>query len=243
MDSVRTFEAFRGVVGQPLAVRLEGEVFPFHLPKIIPSAVLAQAREEPQVRICTGTRGEALSQSLQEYTEEFRVLPLEEALVSPVHLSLFDLGKLRQPGGALYDVIEHIYLPLTRLWAEHGVFWKKVYPILFWSGPGCSTNYHWDPSSVLFVQLWGRKWFHALKEPRRWLPLEGDKPENIEMVRPTDLLSEDVRSCSVEPGEAVWSPCLAPHWVDAEDQFAFSLSIAFTDIAVEPSADREMTVI
>jgi hypothetical protein len=239
VKSIQTFEAFRNTVGSPLAARVSGEVFPFRWPEPSLRDVLAQAREEPQARICTGTRGEALSQSLQEHADAFRALPLEEALVSPVHLSLFDLGRLRQPGGALYEAIAQVYLPLIRLWAQEGLYWQRVYPILFLSGPGCSTNYHWDPSSVLFVQLGGCKQFHALEEPRRWLPQDRAEISHTQMVRPAQLRTEDVRTFAVGPGEAIWSPCLAPHWVDAGDQPAFSLSIAFTDIGTEPSPDRK----
>src|SRR5207249_5560035 len=62
---------------------------------------------------------------------------------------------------ALHEVIKELYLPLTRLWAENGLYWQRVYPILFLSGPGCSTNCHWDPSAVLIVQLSGRKRYYA----------------------------------------------------------------------------------
>src|SRR5579872_6631296 len=221
MVTIETFDAFRQAVMEPLAARVRGEVFPFCCPEPSLRDVIAQARAEPQARICTGRRGETLAESLADYADGFRALPLEEAMAGPVHLSLFDLGRLRLPGGALYDAVEQVYLPLTQLWAAQGLYWKRVYPILFLSGPGCSTNYHWDPSSVLFVQMSGRKRFQALRDPRRWLPLEKSELKQTEMRRPGDLREEDIRAFDVGPGEAVWSPCLAPHWVDASASSAF----------------------
>ena len=50
-------------------------------------------------------------------------------------------------------------------------------------------------------------------------------------------------TCEVGPGDAVWSPCRAPHWVDAYDETAFTLSIAFTDFAPEPDPNAEMLVL
>jgi hypothetical protein len=243
MVTIDTFDAFREAVTEPWAARVRGEVFPFCCPEPSLRDIIAQAREEPQARICTGRRGETLAESLTDYAAGFRALPLEEAIASPVHLSLFDLGGLRLPGGALHDTVEQVYLPLTRLWAAQGLYWQSVYPILFLSGPGCSTNYHWDPSSVLFVQMSGHKRFQALQDPRRWLPLEKAERNQTEMRRPENLCEEDIRAFDVGPGEAIWSPCLAPHWVDADESPAFSLSIAFTDIASEPSPERIMKVV
>jgi hypothetical protein len=241
-QSVTTFEQFRQALQQPLAVRVGGEVFPFCCPEPSRRAVIAQARDAPKARIATGTRGDALQESLVDHAAAFRALPLDEALHAQVHLSLFELGTLREPGGALNEVIEHLYLPLTALWASQGICWQRVYPILFLSGSGCSTNYHWDPSSVLVVQLSGRKRFYALNDPRRWLSLEQAAGGIETMVRPAALRDEEIRAFDLGPGDAVWSPCRAPHWVDADDQPAFTLSIAFRDIACEPSPERAMVV-
>ena len=63
------------------------------------------------------------------------------------------------------------------------------------------------------------------------------------MVRPEGLTDEDILTCELGPGDAVWSPCRAPHWVDAYDETAFTLSIAFTDITPEPNPQVEMLVL
>ena len=136
-----------------------------------------------------------------------------------------------------------MYLPLAALWREQGLSWEKVYPILFLSGPGCSTNYHWDPSSVLIVQLYGRKRFHSLKDPLRWCLKEVADQGHEAMIRPEELADGDILTCELGPGDAVWSPCRAPHWVDAYDETAFTLSIAFTDFAPEPDPNAEMLVL
>ena len=80
---------------------------------------------------------------------------------------------------------------------------RRLSSTLFLSGPGCSTNYHWDPSSVLIVQLHGRKRFHSLKEPRRWCPEEVLALGKEGMVRPEGLTTADIQTCELGPGEAV----------------------------------------
>lgn len=243
MERVDTFEAFAAALGSPVARAVGGELFPFKVPPVALADTLDQSRRQPQARVAGGRRGDAINQTLAEGTADFSALPLEEAVRAPVHISLFDLGTLRQPGGALHAVIEKVYLPLAAHWRDAGLVWKKVYPILFLSGPGCSTNYHWDPSSVLVVQLHGRKRFHSLRRPGHWCPPEVLDGGLDAMVRPAGLDDDEILSLDLEPGDAVWSPCRAPHWVDAGDETAFSLSIAFTDIAPGPDPETEMLVV
>jgi ribosomal protein L16 Arg81 hydroxylase len=135
---------------------------------------------------------------------------------------------------------------LLQLWADHGLRWQHAFPILFLSGPGCSTNYHWDPDDVFFIMLSGHKTFSALNEPHRWLTPElldayqKDPNDLTNRVRPPGLRQGDVRSFEVFPGDALWNPRHAPHLVDADDEAAFSLSIAFMDAAFAPSPARVM---
>ena len=243
MERVETFKAFADALGSPVARAVGGELFPFEVPAADLAGTLEQSRRQPQARIAGGRRGDAINQTLEGDGADFASLPLDEAARTPVHISLFDLGALRQPGGALRAVVDEVYLPLAAHWRAAGLVWKKVYPILFLSGPGCSTNYHWDPSSVLVVQLHGRKRFHSLRRPGHWCPpavLDGGLDA---MVRPAGLGGDEILSLDLEPGDAVWSPCRAPHWVDAGDETAFSLSIAFTDIAPGPDPDADMLVV
>ena len=243
MEEVAGFEQFRQVLKGKVAHRAGGEVFPFALTPPDLGKVVDEVRKHPKTRIARGMRGDRLAQSLEDVEGDFKALPLAEAIRTPIHLSLFELGSLREKGGALVEVIEQVYLPLVALWEERGLHWKKVYPILFLSGPVCSTNYHWDPSSVLIVQLYGRKRFHSLKDPLRWCPAKVADQGHEAMVRPDGLTDEDVLSCEIGPGDAIWSPCRAPHWVDAYDETAFTLSIAFTDIAIEPNLEAELQIL
>lgn len=243
MEVVDNFAALREVMTGKVAHRTSGEVFPFAWAPPDLAQVVEEARNHPKTRIAQGTRGDRLDQSLEEVEGDFKALPLQQAIRAPIHLSLFELGSLREAGGALAAVVEQVYLPLTALWRDQGLSWQKVYPILFLSGPDCSTNYHWDPSSVLIVQLYGRKRFHSLQDPLRWCPDKVADQGREAMVRPEGLSNGDILTCELGPGDAVWSPCRAPHWVDADDETAFTLSIAFTDIAPEPNSKAEMQVL
>ena len=112
---------------------------------------------------------------------------------------------MREKDGALAEVIEQIYLPVTSLWKAQGLSWQKVLPILFLSGPNCSTNYHCDPTGVLVVQLFGRKCYHSLKEPEKWCPLEVQEADGEEVMS-ADLKESDILSFELNPGEAVMEP-------------------------------------
>ena len=240
---IASFDQLYSVLPTSVAYPVGGEVFPFEVPRPDLYQVVEQARQHPKTRILSGERGDSIALTFQPPTIEFSKLRLSEAVKTPIHLSLFELGRLREAGGALAEVIQGVYLPLTQLWRTHRVSWQKVYPILFLSGPNCSTNYHWDPSSVLIVQLHGRKRLHSLKEPGRWCPPEVLAQQHAGMVKPADLSDEDILVYELEPGDAIWSPCRAPHWLDAYDETAFTLSIAFTDISAEPDKIAEMRIL
>ena len=243
VESVESFELFKQILKGKVTYCTRGEVFPLQWTPPDLAAVVEEVRNNPETRIARGTRGDRLDQTLEQFAGDFKALPLAEAIRTPVHLSLFELGPLRGEDGALAEVIQEVYLPLVELWKGQGLSWQQVYPILFLSGPGSSTNYHWDPSSVLIVQLYGRKCFQSLHDPQRWCPEEVADLGREAMVRPAELTAEDIRSYELGPGDAIWSPCRAPHWVDAYDETTFTLSIAFTDIAPEADPDAEMRVL
>ena len=242
MKTINRFDEFREILYQKVAHHVNGEVFPYRFEPPDLVETVEQVRHHPKVRVAKGERGDRLSKSMAEYEDDFREMPLEDAIHAPISLSIFQLESLREPGGALADVIESVYLPLAEIWSEQGLKWKRVYPILFLSGPGCSTNYHWDPSSVLIVQLYGHKRYHSLKEPGRWCPEEVLEQGHDAMVKPEELSTEDILTFDLHPGDAVWSPNRQPHWVDAFDETAFTLSIAFTDINASQETEMEMLV-
>jgi len=94
MATITNFAALREILPHPVAHRVGGEVFPFRVPRADLSQVVEQARHHPKVRIANGQRGDRLSQSLQSPAEDFRRLPLDLAVRSPVHLSIFELDSL-----------------------------------------------------------------------------------------------------------------------------------------------------
>jgi hypothetical protein len=243
VDHIETFDEFAAALSSPVAHTVGGAVFPFPVPQPALARIVDESRRQPQARIAGGLRGDRINQTLEKSGDDFAAMPLEAATQAPVHISLFDLGDLRLPGGALHQVVQEVYLPLAELWRTNSLVWQKVYPILFLSGPGCSTNYHWDPSSVLVIQLSGRKRFHSLRHPLKWCPADVADQGLDAMIKPSDLPTNEVLYCDLEPGDAVWSPCRAPHWVDADDATAFSLSIAFTAIEPGPDPQAEMVVV
>ena len=239
---ITTFSKFREAIPNLVAHRVGGEVFPFTVPETDLRQVMEEARTHPKARIGQGERADRFSATLKTPEADFQSLPLEEAIKAPIHITVFQLDSMREKGGALAEVIEQIYLPVTSLWQAQGLSWQKVLPILFLSGPNCSTNYHCDPTGVLVVQLFGRKCYHSLKEPEKWCPLEVQEADGEE-VMPVDLKESDILSFELKPGEALWSPWHAPHWVDAYDETAYTLSIAFWNMAPNPDPAAKMELL
>ena len=117
---ITTFSEFREAIPNLVAHRVGGEVFPFTVPETDLRQVMEEARTHPKARIGQGERADRFSATLKTPEVDFQSLPLEEAIKAPIHITVFQLGSMREKGGALAEVIEQIYLPVTNLWKEQG---------------------------------------------------------------------------------------------------------------------------
>ena len=75
---ITTFDQFREVLQSSVAYLINGEVFPFVVPKPDPFQVIDQARNNPKTRIAKGERGDRIFKTLQEPNTDFINLPLKE---------------------------------------------------------------------------------------------------------------------------------------------------------------------
>ena len=210
-------------------VRLAGELFPYayQFPPL-PDLIEALRRDE-KTRVTPGTVGDRLD--MTDAAAEFRAMPIAAAIRTPFQLAHFDLSRFSGPGQVL-EGLDEIVRAWERSLAERDFTWLRLYPILFYSGPGCQTNYHLDRSHVLAWQVLGTKRFCWLKDPDRWCPPEvrvhlGD-PEKI--VRPDGIAPDDEICAEMRPGDVLWNVVGTPHWVGAADESAYSINIAHWDL-------------
>jgi hypothetical protein len=184
-----------------------------------PLELLSQARDHPRTRILRLAPADRLELK-GDCSQEVRGMKIEEAAEEPyLHLSLFDLSDLRQPGRVLHRFSEEVIEPMERLWRESGVGWEgSFWPILFIGGSKSATNYHIDPTPNAIFHLFGAKRFHCLKEPDRWCPQsvkDAYLKEQVMPVRPAGVQEADCLVHDNNPGDLVWTPLLTPHWVNA----------------------------
>lgn len=102
---------------------------------------------------------------------------------------------------------------------------------VFISSPGLLTPLHFDPEYNLFFQIFGHKQFALLPAAAPWI-----SEEAVERFRATgdNLIpcSRDVEEAGVihdvAPGDGLYVPYCAPHWVRVGDQPSVSLSLTWT---------------
>jgi hypothetical protein len=236
LDLITTWDAFRHRMLDPLrsrvACRLGGELLPSRWTLVDPMELLSQAREEPKARILRQAPADRLDLR-GDCSQDVRAMSLQEAAEEPyLHLSLFDLSGLRQPGRVLHRFSEEVIQPLEQLWRESGVRWEgSFWPILFIGGSRSATNYHIDPTPNAIFHLFGAKRFYCLKQPDQWCPQsvkDAYLQEQAMAVRPEAIQEADCLVHDNSPGDVVWTPLLSPHWVNAGSLSA-TITFAFRD--------------
>lgn len=101
---------------------------------------------------------------------------------------------------------------------------RKREGFIFLSAPGSVTPSHTDPEHNLLLQVRGTKEMNVGSFPdarSRQLELEGQSHRNI------DWLPADAQKFALQPGDGVYVPVHAPHWVVNGESVSVSLSITF----------------
>jgi hypothetical protein len=106
-----------------------------------------------------------------------------------------------------------------------GMRYRKAY--LFLSAPGATTPAHFDPEQNLLLQIRGTKDFSVgrFADP-------SDQQAELDRYfdgghRNLDRMPELEATFRMEPGDGVYVPPFAPHWVHVGAQASISLSITF----------------
>ena len=102
---------------------------------------------------------------------------------------------------------------------------------IFISPPEAYTPYHYDPEQNFFMQLRGKKQMAIYDvNDRDVLPetaLEKYYNEGQPITKCADELFENYELFEMNPGDGVYVPVTAPHWVKTLDEISISVSINF----------------
>ena len=229
IDVVTSWTEFRERWHDRQNFLLAGEVFPYRFDPPPLAEVIEAVRRNERSRIVTGRkadRSEATSTTSSTY-QDYRDLPLEEAVHARVQMSHFELNEFTDRGkifSGLKDILDRWYAALE----AHGFAWSMSERAMFMSGPHSHTNYHFDSSHVLAWQVHGRKRFCFTKDPERWCDAEVRRvqADHYELMqRPADLGLDDIVEVEMKPGDVLWNVMLTPHWVYSLEEPSYSFNI------------------
>lgn len=138
---------------------------------------------------------------LTDISDDFRSMPISEAMQSRFILAHFDLNERFGGSGQIFEGLEDRWVePWRRALAAHGFTFSRVFSILFAAGPHSSTNYHMDYTQQLAWQRYGTKRWGGLLEPDRWTTMEQRTNVRLEgMCKPARISESDVYTITQHP--------------------------------------------
>ena len=102
---------------------------------------------------------------------------------------------------------------------------------IFVSPPHAYTPYHWDPEQNFFMQVRGKKQMAIYDVSHRDLlpetALEKYYAEGQLITKCPEELFDNYELYEMNPGDGVYVPVTAPHWVKTLDEVSISVSINF----------------
>ena len=198
---------------------------PFNFPLPPLPDLLDIVRKDDEAKANPGAKGERVDTT--DINEQFRKLPIDEALRYNFRMAHYNIQKWDAPGKFLHGFKGRVFDPLQQVLRDNGFTWEWFRMYFFFSGPNCATNYHMDKSNVIAWQRYGTKVFSGLTDPGRWEPREKRMQSWTDTVRkPATLTDADVLAYTMKPGDVLWNCLLTPHWVEATDETACSLNFS-----------------
>lgn len=224
--TIRTWEQFQEAWDGLTNFLMAGECIPFSYSMPSIERIVDALRFDAATRIQVRRHVSGYMLEDPKVVEEFRRLPIEDAMLLPVSLAHFNLPVFYGKDQLLDGFEEQVMEPLKKALQEAGFTWTRCNPYIFISGPNRSSIYHMDFSHVLAWQIYGTKIFSGLKDPDRWATLE-ERMHSRGMKRPEGITPDDVLAYEMPPGTALWNCFLTAHWVEATDRIACSVNISF----------------
>ncbi len=211
---------------------MNGECAPFGFKVPSLDRVITELRDDEMTRITTGSRGNRMN--LEDFSAAFRAKPVGDAMDGPFALAHFRLSRFDAPGRFLHGFEREVLEPWRAALRSAGFTFDRCYPIIFISGKNCATNYHMDLSHVVAWQIYGRKRFCGLQDPRLWAPRElRMNCRGSTVSKPDSLTDADTLCYDMSSGSVVWNAMLTPHWVEAGDEVAMSINFSHGGLRYE----------
>lgn len=223
-STVTTWKEFKSAWCGVLNFLMAGDCVPFSFEFPPLQRIVEELRQDAEVRIHPGKKG--VTMDLSSIADDFRKMPIEEALRSQFSIAHYHLSPFDKPGSFLNGFREKVLDRWQEALRAQGFTWTRCYPIVFVSGKGCATNYHMDFSHVLAWQIYGTKNFCGLRDPERWAPHEVRMANRNDLPKPDEITDNDALCYAMQPGDALWNCLLTPHWVEASDEVAMSVNIS-----------------
>lgn len=117
---------------------------------------------------------------------------------------------------------------------------RNIKGFIFISAPGTLTPFHFDCEHNILFQIRGDKQFATYPAAPPWLPLESREAYHgagDNMLPWREDFTADARIAPLAPGDALFVPYAAPHWVKAGSSPSISLSMTWqcewSDIAAD----------
>ena len=214
----------------PANFLLEGDcktAFQTQLPPI--AVVVEELRQHSNTRILPGRKPEEFpfgvletcsggshlntTEDEKEFAEQFRQLPIDEALATSFTLANFQLDCFMEEGQFLSCLRKQTVDPWKQFLQASGFSFSRCTPYIFVSGPGDVGAFHHDISHVVAWQVEGTKRFCSFHEPRRWHTQEQRQKLGTEVTMPGGVTEGDVQSVVMGPGCVLMNQLLTPHWV------------------------------
>jgi hypothetical protein len=104
---------------------------------------------------------------------------------------------------------------------------------IFITSPGAISPYHFDPEHNFLLQISGTKIIHVFDPTDRSILSELELERYyasggiMGKLEYTEALQEKAHTFIMKPGDGVYIPVSAPHWVKVEDEVSISFSITY----------------
>ncbi len=106
----------------------------------------------------------------------------------------------------------------------------KAVAFIFISSPGTLTPFHFDPEFNILFQIAGHKRFVTFPAAEPWLPVaQQEQFHRLEdnLLPWEDAFRQGETVHRLAPGEAIFVPYKAPHWVQVDDEPSISISLTW----------------
>jgi ribosomal protein L16 Arg81 hydroxylase len=131
------------------------------------------------------------------------------------------------------QLLEDCFAPYRSIIESRTPGMRQLEAWIFITSPGSIAPYHIDPEHNFLLQVHGPKVIHIFdaNDPEIVSDLELENFYNsggeIAKLEYDEQYQQKVKSYVMQPGDGIYIPYVAPHWVKVEGDFSISFSVSF----------------